>query len=318
MPDPTTQRGLIIPSHGADVDAWDVPLNANSTRIDQLFGAVLAVGTTGGQTDLTVDQCANGVIRVSGTLTSGALLRIPGLSAYFIVENLTTGNFTLQFSTLAGAGQVIAVDRGATVTIYSDGTNCKFVGLPCVGSYLDICDATVPAWVTACTVPPYLNCNGGTFSAITYPYLAAKLGGTTLPDFRGRAPYFLNQGTSRLTSGGAGIDGNTNFAAGGANGVTLAANQIPTITASNNSQSITVSLPGAGKLPYGIIGDLTLFSASATGANVSIYSPANQWGFANSITSNNAISATYTNGSQVIIGSTAPGIVGGIRMIRAA
>lgn len=33
----------------------------------------------------------------------------------------------------------------------------------------------------------WLPCNGGTFSSIDYPELAAFLGGTTLPDFRGRA-----------------------------------------------------------------------------------------------------------------------------------
>lgn len=44
-------------------------------------------------------------------------------------------------------------------------------------------------------VPPnWLECNGASFSAVTYPELNAVLGGTTLPDFRGRAPIGVGTG----------------------------------------------------------------------------------------------------------------------------
>lgn len=43
-------------------------------------------------------------------------------------------------------------------------------------------------WFTNTPPPGYLICNGGSFSAVTYPLLAAVLGGTTLPDLRRRVP----------------------------------------------------------------------------------------------------------------------------------
>lgn len=47
-----------------------------------------------------------------------------------------------------------------------------------VGTIVDFIGATPPTG--------WLACNGATFSAATYPELAAVLGGTTLPDARGR------------------------------------------------------------------------------------------------------------------------------------
>src|SRR5262249_44480409 len=52
-------------------------------------------------------------------------------------------------------------------------------------------------------------------AAAPYPGLAIIVGGTTLPDMRGRGRMYLNQGTGRITAGGGGVDGNTLFAAGG-------------------------------------------------------------------------------------------------------
>lgn len=331
MPDPVTTNVLLaIPSHGSDVDTWDGPLNADFSSVDGFIGGVQAI-TVSGATPITLTspagtptpaggptQAQNMMLRLTGTPTGNVIITLP-LPCRIFIDNqaaFSSGGFvTLR---AAGSGQVVGVPFGAVTEYVNDGTNVKFANLtPFVGQYVDYAGAGLPGWITASTIPPFLLCDGSAFSAVTFPLLAAVLGSTNLPDFRGRAPYFLNGGTARLTSAGAGIDGNTIFAAGGANGVTLAASQIPTITASNSSQSITASLPGGGKLPYGNVGDLTQFSAAATGAFVSIYSPGNQWTFTNSITSNNAISATYTNSSQVIVGSPTPGIVGGIRMIRA-
>jgi microcystin-dependent protein len=58
-------------------------------------------------------------------------------------------------------------------------------------------DATVPVmvpigsmmmWPTATAPSGWLICNGGSFSGATYPDLATLLGGTTLPDLRGKFP----------------------------------------------------------------------------------------------------------------------------------
>jgi microcystin-dependent protein len=43
-------------------------------------------------------------------------------------------------------------------------------------------------WPTSTAPPGFLVCNGAGFSAVTYPLLAAVLGGTNLPDLRRRVP----------------------------------------------------------------------------------------------------------------------------------
>ena len=98
----------------------------------------------------------------TGVMTGNVQVTLP-LPGYMAVANFTTGNFVLTFAA-ASSGLVVAVERGSVQRIVNNGTNVWLISLPAVGSYLDTCDSTVPAWITTCSVPPYLLCNGGTFS----------------------------------------------------------------------------------------------------------------------------------------------------------
>lgn len=252
MPDPTTVNvALIIPLTGSDVGTWGaVALNPDFISIDGFQGGVVTVGVSNVPVTLTAPagaitpspgptQSQNAVLRFTGNLTGNVQITLP-LPGYYIVENLTTGAFVLSFRGV-GAGEVIGIEQGSVQHIYNDGTNVRFVNLPPVGSYLDVCDAAVPAWISACTKPPYLNCNGTTFSAGTYPYLNAKLGGNTLPDLRGVSRYSLNQGTGRITSAGSGLDGDTRFAIKTSQTATLITANLPPYTPSGNLADTTAS-----------------------------------------------------------------------------
>jgi len=235
------------------------------------------------------------------------------VQGWWTIDNQSAGSFVATIT--IGSGQVIAVEQGTTADILIDGVNVKFRNLPPVGTYLDICDATTPAWITACTVPPYLNCDGSSFSAVTYPYLNSKLGGNTLPDFKGRNAYYMNQGSGRLTTAGAGIDGNVRFSSGGHNGVTLTAAQIPSLT-SSGSNTITVDMGGNVPRTAGNI-------ASAPGVSSgSLNYPwsgagAADWVAITSASRAQNITVTYSN-SATVVQSTTQGTVSGIRLIRAA
>jgi len=216
MSSSTSNRGYIIQTSGENAGTWglDPGLNGSFQAIDTNLGGVTTVTLSSSNVTLSSTQYANGTIILSGTLTANVLVVFPAIQAWFTIFNQTTGSFT---ATLAsqGATEAIAIEQGAIADILINGTQVKFRNLPPVGTYLDVADATVPAWITACTVPPYLICDGSTFSAVTYPYLNTKLGTTTLPDLRGRSRFYLNGGTSRITSGISGIDGNTRFSGGG-------------------------------------------------------------------------------------------------------
>lgn len=309
MSDPTTtNRSLAVPVHASDVDTWDQPLNSNFGKLDTIVGGVASISTTGGVTGLNAAQLANGTISISGALASTVTIAFPVVQGWWTIENLTTGNFALVVGT-TGA-EIIAIPQGGLFDIQINGGAARFRNLPMVGSYMDIASASMPLWIQNCTKPPYLLCDGSTFSAVTYPALATFLGGTTLPDFRGRAPYYLNLGSGRLTSAGAGIDGNTVFASGGVNGVTLAANQLPT-HASSGSNTITVNSTTALTLTG------TIQSALVSGgSDRALRSDAINQAIVSS--GLNTINVSYTNASQQIVGNAAPGVMSGLRLIRAA
>ena len=77
---------------------------------------------------------------------------------------------------------------------------------------------SVLAWAgTGASAPTgWLLCDGSTFSGVTYPELALALGGTTLPDLRGRVVVGLDAASLRVSGAQAGslnatggVDANT-------------------------------------------------------------------------------------------------------------
>lgn len=240
MADPVTPNvGLYIPSHGSDVGSWDQPCNADFSTVDSLASNVATIGLTNSPVTLTTPpnsgaawsgpyQSQSALIRFTGAITANIVVTIPR-AGFFIVENLcVVGNFYVQLVS-SGGGNAIGAPPGQKTHIFNDGTNMDFVDLPPVGSYLDLAysggDSGLPAWITACTVPPYLNCNGSPFSAVTYPQLAALLGGTTLPDLRGRIRAAFNQGTGRISA--SGVNGDTFLATGGADTEIISQGNLP-------------------------------------------------------------------------------------------
>lgn len=310
MPDPLTPNiQLSVPTRGADVGTWDVPVNGDMSILDACFGSIVTITLSNVNVTLTVNQCQNAVIRLIGTLTGNVDIVTPNINKFFIFDNLTTGNFYVRI-TPPGTTAIACPPQGSQSLIFVNGTEAKFGNMPPVGTFLDFAGTTVPSWISVSSPQPYLLCNGGGFSGGTYPILAAILAGTTLPDFRGRAPYFLNGGTNRLTSAGAGIDGDTFLAAGGNNGLTLAANQIPSLTSSGNN-SISVSSSDAVPKNYAT----NTVGTPGTGTPVAFPVGNNIGQIASSGT--NGITVAYTNGGLQGINNAAPGLVSGIRLIRA-
>lgn len=309
----TTNKIYEVPTHGTQVDTWDVPLNSNFSIIDKNFGGVLTKGLTNVPVTLSASEQQNGIIRFTGTLTGNVAVTFSALGSYFTIDNRTTGAFTVTLTT--GGGELIGVPQGEATQVFVDGSNVRFVSLGRIGEYLDYAVSSAPTWITACTVPPYLTCDGSSFSAVTYPYLNTLLGGTTLPDLRGRSRAYLNGGTGRLTSAGGGVDGDTRFAAGGTQTVTVAQANLPNVnfthsgTVLNDPQHLH-SIPsmaqftsatsgGGAAVIYGVSGSYNT-SLASTGITVSSQGTA------------------ASGGSGTALANVAPTCIGGITMIRAA
>jgi Phage Tail Collar Domain len=205
-------------ARGGDVGTWDTPTNSNWSIVDLAVGGLTSIGLNNSNVVLSAAQFQCNTIAFAGTLTASVNITFPtSFVKSYNIYNTCGGSsaFTINMNS-TGLSQSICAVPGETVTIWNDGSgSLRYIGLGRVGSYVDFGGSSVPNWVNACTIPPYLPCDGTSFSSATYPILTAVLGGTTLPDRRGTVGATLNAGTNRITSGISGIDGNTRFSQGG-------------------------------------------------------------------------------------------------------
>lgn len=230
---------------------------------DRAFGTIQSIDLSGGSLTLSTAQTRSAILMFTGALPSNVTVTVPGLSSApgttisgktYVVENLCTNTsaYTVTIQTTCastGSRWVVCAPPYDPTQIMIEGTNSsnngsiRYIGLDRVGTLWDYAGSSVPNWVSGCTIPPYLNCDGTTFSSATYPALATILGSTTLPDTRGRFRATLNQSQSRITSGSStgGVDGDTNFASGGSQTTTLSSQNVPDvpITDPGHSHGIT-------------------------------------------------------------------------------
>lgn len=205
------------PARGDDVGTWDTPVNANTTNIDLIVGAIATISLNNTNVVLSAAQFRSKQLTFISTLTGSVTITFPtSFTKTYEIQNLCTGSsaFVITLGTTSG-GQAICPPPGEVVDCFNDGANIKFKNFGRVGTYWDYAGSSVPNWISGCSLAPYLVCNGATFSATNYPALASILGSTTLPDQRGRARYMLDQGVGRVSSAGSNVAGNTLFAGGG-------------------------------------------------------------------------------------------------------
>ena len=240
---------LAVPTHGSDVNSWDVPVNANSTAADGFFGGVVTVSLSNSPVTLSAPsgvvtptagpfQSQNRILKFTGTLTGNVQVTLP-LPGEYTIQNLTVGNFVVTFAA-AGAGNVTATPSGSIMHVWNDGTNVWPVKptIPGALTFLGGVSA-VPAWITACTVQPFLLCDGTVYNYSTYTALGNLYGGsfggngiTTfgVQDLRGRVPLAYDGTGTRITVAGCGLNGQTLGAAGGAQNETLITANLPPYT----------------------------------------------------------------------------------------
>ena len=318
MPDPqTTNIQIYQPTHNSDIGTWDQPANANFGAADSLAANVWSISQTSGAYTFTTGN--NGLPPNAGSLWSGpygtqsAMLRFSGTlvgnltvtlprSGFWMIDSVGAQGAFVIFLQSAEPGKIITAPPGEIVHIFNDGVDCKYLDMGRVGSYMDLAASAVPAWITNCTVHPYLNCDGTTFSAATYPALNAFLGSTTLPDFRGRGRVSLDQGQSRITTAGGGVDGTTLFAGGGTQNRTITQSVLP-------AYNLAITDPGHQHIVSYVIP-----SGQAAGPGGTFYIPGSQ---INTQVATTGITVNL-NGGGAALQTMTPVAVHGLTLIRAA
>ncbi len=239
MPEPnTTNIALIVPNTGDLPGAWGTSaLNPNFSALDGILGGVANI-SLGAATTIALTlpsgsitpgagpvQSQNALIKFSGTLTGNANITLGMPGRYVFHNQCTVGTFYVKVQS-SGAGTACGLPPGQKVTLFHDGSNIDFVDTMPVGAAFDLHGATaVPAWMTACTVQPYLVKDGTVYNVTTYPALGAALGSTFggngsstfgVPDERARMRVAFDTGaTNRLTTAVSGVNGATMGSAGG-------------------------------------------------------------------------------------------------------
>jgi len=119
---------LTVQTTGENSGTWGQFTNTNLLILEQAIGGYDAVGITSGAT-LTfsngiLSNGKNQVLKLTGTITGNVNVTIPdSIEKTYLVENATTGAFTVTFKTTSGTGATwSATDKGYKI-LYSDGTN---------------------------------------------------------------------------------------------------------------------------------------------------------------------------------------------------
>jgi len=119
---------LTVQATGENSGTWGQITNTNLLILEQAIGGYDAVGITSGAT-LTFSNGAlsngkNAVLKLTGTIGGAVNVTIPdSIEKTFIVDNATTGAYTVTFKTTSGSGVTWAAGDKGTKMVYSDGTN---------------------------------------------------------------------------------------------------------------------------------------------------------------------------------------------------
>ena len=124
----STSLKLTVQATGENSGTWGQITNTNLLILEQAIGGYDAVAITSGAT-LTFSNGAlsngkNAVLKLTGTIGGAVNVTIPdSIEKTFVVDNATTGAYTVTFKTTSGTGVTWAAADKGTKMVYSDGTN---------------------------------------------------------------------------------------------------------------------------------------------------------------------------------------------------
>jgi hypothetical protein len=127
----STDLKLELMVTGENAGTWGTKTNTNLNLLQQAIAGFQAISIAGGDQTTTLDMdnaaisnARNAVIKLTGTITGNQIVTIPnGIEKTYIIENNTTGAFTVEFKTAGGTGTTWSTtDKGIKI-LFADGTN---------------------------------------------------------------------------------------------------------------------------------------------------------------------------------------------------
>ena len=119
---------LTVQATGENSGTWGQITNTNLLILEQAIGGFQSVAITTGAT-LTFSNGAlsngkNNVLKLVGTIGGAVNVVVPdSIEKTYIIDNATTGAYTVTVKTSSGTGVTWAAADKGTKVVYSDGTN---------------------------------------------------------------------------------------------------------------------------------------------------------------------------------------------------
>ena len=118
----TPNRGYSLPTVAGDLNQWGVFLNQGTSIMDNNMGGQAFVNVAGAaDVTATAANAQNLVQSLTGVLTGDISYRLPNVGSFYIINNATTGAFTLTIKTTAGGSNGVIVPQGTQLAVYSRG-----------------------------------------------------------------------------------------------------------------------------------------------------------------------------------------------------
>lgn len=118
----TSNKNYDNQATGSNVNTWGIVLNANFSIVDLNLGGRLAASVAGSSNvTVTANQAQNLIHMLTGVLTGNIQYILPALGGFYLINNATTGNFSLTVICAGGAtGYIIPQGMSGLVFVNPD------------------------------------------------------------------------------------------------------------------------------------------------------------------------------------------------------
>ena len=130
----STDLKLELMVTGENSGTWGDKTNTNLNLLQQAIAgyqsiALTSTNTTLSMTNATISDARNAVIKFTGTLSANSTVFVEtGIEKTYIIDNATTGAYTLAFNQVGGSSVIWSTTDKGTKFIYLDGTNPNDIG----------------------------------------------------------------------------------------------------------------------------------------------------------------------------------------------
>jgi hypothetical protein len=124
----STSLKLTVQATGENSGTWGQITNTNLLILEQAIGGYDDIGVTSGATltfsNGVLSNGKNQVLKLIGTIAGAVNVVIPdGIEKTYIVNNATTGAYSVTFKTSSGSGVTWGATDKTTKIVYTDGTD---------------------------------------------------------------------------------------------------------------------------------------------------------------------------------------------------